>query len=365
MRRELELLSLVSFVCFAVVLQGACSGGTDDENQDEVDAANLDADADTESPDGFEDDGGADTTDTSEAAESDTDTIDAGSEEDAEETDTDPDGDHCETLQEVSPEWLIPFQQGIVAALSGAAEIAPGQVLKDRFTQPNRDAVRNYLSQVITDLSLEPEIQSYVGGANVYVVLEATRQSDEYILLGAHFDGILNGPGANDNATGVALVAAVAKTLAGLSCRTRNVIFAFFDQEEFLLYGSHQFARMVNNMKLNIIAVHTVDQMGWDEDRDRAVELELPDDGLLEFYEDAVRQGAFNIPLIETTTAISDHASFREYNYPSVGLSEEYKSGDTTPYYHKSTDTYETVNFAYLQSTTALVNLAFANLLTQ
>ena len=46
------------------------------------------------------------------------------------------------------------------------------------------------------------------------------------------------------------------------------------------------------------------------------------------------------------------------------GLTEEYVNGDTTPHYHKSTDTYATVNFAYLADVTAVVSEAFKGIAT-
>ena len=39
-------------------------------------------------------------------------------------------------------------------------------------------------------------------------------------------------------------------------------------------------------------------------------------------------------------------------------------NGDTTPHYHKSTDTYATVNFAYLADVTAVVSEAFKGIAT-
>ena len=62
-----------------------------------------------------------------------------------------------------------------------------------------------------------------------------------------------------------------------------------------------------------------------------------------------------------TTTGSTDHASFRP-TFLAIGLTEEYTSGDTTPYYHKAGDTFDTVNFPYLLSTTVLVNQVVADL---
>ena len=43
-----------------------------------------------------------------------------------------------------------------------------------------------------------------------------------------------------------------------------------------------------------------------------------------------------------------------------AGLCEEWAGCDTTPYYHEPSDTFDTINFEYLKSTTMLVHYAFA-----
>ena len=57
-------------------------------------------------------------------------------------------------------------------------------------------------------------------------------------MVGAHLDSEVGSPGANDNATGVAAVLAVARALKDLQCRSRGVMFVMFDQEEVGLLGS-------------------------------------------------------------------------------------------------------------------------------
>lgn len=72
--------------------------------------------------------------------------------------------------------------------------------------------------------------------------------ADEWIILAAHYDhlGVKNGkvhPGADDNATGVAMLLEVAEAFAlGASKPRRSVFFVFFDLEEFGLQGSTHFA---------------------------------------------------------------------------------------------------------------------------
>ena len=61
------------------------------------------------------------------------------------------------------------------------------------------------------------------------------------------------------------------------------------------------------------------------------------------------------IPLLITPESGSDHSAFRKLGFKAVGITEEYRNKDTTPYIHRPGDTYETVNFDYLASTTRLL----------
>jgi hypothetical protein len=88
------------------------------------------------------------------------------------------------------------------------------------------------------------------GGTNLIGILPGTDLADEYVMVGAHYDGLGSscsgsGPadsicnGATDNATGTAIVIDVLRSyaLSGTQPR-RSIIFAFWDREEDGLRGS-------------------------------------------------------------------------------------------------------------------------------
>jgi Zn-dependent M28 family amino/carboxypeptidase len=218
------------------------------------------------------------------------------------------------------------------------------------------------MKTLFQDLGLTPAEHAYGSGTNVYATLPAT-MGMQTVVFGAHFDSVAVSPGANDNATGVAAVFAVARYATKLTCRSKSLIFVLFDEEEVGLVGSKQFAAKLKNDGTMVHSVHTIDQMGWDMDGDRAIELELPDTGLRELYQAAVTKLGVSVPLTPTMTSSTDHSSFRP-TFLAVGLTEEYASrpSDTTPYYHKAGDVFDTVNFAYLLSTTTVVNQVVADL---
>jgi hypothetical protein len=248
------------------------------------------------------------------------------------------------------------LQREILSALSGETEIRPGVKLADRFTAENRQEARTYLAALFTRLGLEPKKQDYsADGENVYAVLSCGRPSAETIIVGAHYDSVRNAPGANDDASGVALVAAVALEMTRTTARTRDIMFVFFDQEERGLVGARAFAQMLKDENRPVHSVHTIDQMGWDSNGNRAVEIELPYEGALELYRKVSNGLQPPIQLFTTTETGSDHQAFRRLGFKAVGVTEEYHHGDTTPFYHKPGDTFATINFDYLTSTTKLV----------
>lgn len=89
-----------------------------------------------------------------------------------------------------------------------------------------------------------------IAGQNVGAVLRGRDPAvaDEFVIVSAHYDhlGIRNGrlhPGADDNASGVSMMLAVARRLAEASERPRrSIVFVGFDLEERMLWGSRWFA---------------------------------------------------------------------------------------------------------------------------
>jgi Zn-dependent M28 family amino/carboxypeptidase len=205
----------------------------------------------------------------------------------------------------------------------------------------------------LTSLGWVPMLAAYPSGANVYAMLPATVTTSHQIIVGAHFDTVPGSPGANDDATGVAAVLAVARYLTDAPCRNAAVTVILFDEEEAGLFGSRAAANTLSAQQADVIAVHTIDQIGWDGDGDRRFEIELPTTQLEADYQAAA--AVIGVPVTTTTTTGTDHQSFRAAGFPSVGLTEEYVGGDTSPYRHTPQDTAATVNPDYLVAGAQLV----------
>ncbi len=264
---------------------------------------------------------------------------------------TAPDASPCGAL-DVEPAWLTPALSDAISRLSGASEIVPGTTLPDRATAPRRGIARDWIADQLDALGLAPQLHAYGSGTNVWARLPGSDPSAGWIVLGAHYDSVAGSPGANDNASGVAAVLASARLLRD-TCRRAGVIVALFDQEEIGLVGSEAFADLLVDTAEDVVAVHTIDQLAWDEDGDRVYEIELPTQTIWSQYQAAA--GALGFDVSETTVTTTDHQAFRERGFPAAGVTEEYFGGDTTDCYHLPCDVFADVDLAYTTDGVSLI----------
>ena len=280
--------------------------------------------------------------------------------------------------QNLSLEKYYPEQKNIIQQLTGIQPVNTRQYLLSRSKKSERGLTRKYLSSLIKTIGLEPLSQKYAQpnihpvidlflgpfkGANVYTILPSTNKSEEYVVIGAHFDTERNCPGAIDNGTGVAIIYSVVKELTKLEDRSKNVILIFFDQEEESLNGSMAFAKYLHEKKMKIHSVHTLDAMGWDRDGDRAIEIEQPTESLEKIYRNTAAE--LGIPLHTTNFNSTDHYSFTILGFNTIGLTDELANGDYAPYKDTPNDTYDTVNFEFVASCTNLVAHVFKKILSE
>ena len=108
---------------------------------------------------------------------------------------------------------------------------------------------------------------------NVIGFLPASEPTDDYIVIGAHYDhlGRLgNGiyPGADDNASGVTALLAVARMFVAMKADgkgpRKNLLFVAFDGKELDLAGSRRFVHEMEIPRSRITAMVNLDMLGTD-----------------------------------------------------------------------------------------------------
>jgi len=105
--------------------------------------------------------------------------------------------------------------------------------------------------------------EGLITGRNIIAHLEGvTRPS---VLLGAHYDSVVGSPGANDNASGTAVVLEIARNLSSTPL-ARQAWFVAFDGEEDGLHGSRAFVKAAQPQFLSgLKAMLNFDMVGINE----------------------------------------------------------------------------------------------------
>jgi Zn-dependent M28 family amino/carboxypeptidase len=211
-------------------------------------------------------------------------------------------------------------------------------------------------------LGLDAFKQEFTGGTNLLGVIPGTDLADEYVLVGAHLDGLGNscrntGPadsicnGATDNATGAAVVIDIMRQIA-LSPEPprRSVIFAFWDREEDGLLGSQAYVNDPLIPLEDTVAYVNMDIQGANlrpSSRDVTFAIGAETGGTL--LSDATAAAAAPGPLDTRLLSVvfgqgrSDHAVLIAAGVPSVFFTDS-----TGPCYHTVDDESEIVDFGKL-----------------
>jgi len=104
------------------------------------------------------------------------------------------------------------------------------------------DAIR-LLSAEVSRVRLDVQTSvSTVASQNVVGVVPGVERPEEEVLVAAHYDSVPVGPGAEDNAAGVAVLLEAARVMAGSKPR-RTVRFIAFSAEETGLGGAFSYVR--------------------------------------------------------------------------------------------------------------------------
>jgi Predicted aminopeptidases len=198
------------------------------------------------------------------------------------------------------------------------------------------------------------------------VVTNKEGRGKRTILVSAHYDSRMQNlrdaesraPGANDNATGVAAALEVARLLRPVPL-SDSLRFVFFSGEEQGLWGSYAYAPQVKREGLDLRFVFNLDQIGYPP-QDRALYVDRDEgghpsnnaasDALVKRVQELART-VIKVPTRVDPAYGSDYVPFEELGYTIVGL---YEAGKDYPAYHRSTDTADKVDFAYVADMTRL-----------
>jgi hypothetical protein len=112
------------------------------------------------------------------------------------------------------------------------------------------------------------------------------RQDDQrggsLIILGAHFDSVQGTPGADDNASGVAVLLEAARLLARARVGSQ-ILFCAFNLEELNMIGSSYFVKKLKSVGAKVAAMRSLEIVGYTDSRPGSQKYPF---GLKAFYPD-------------------------------------------------------------------------------
>jgi hypothetical protein len=195
---------------------------------------------------------------------------------------------------------------------------------------------------------------------NVICTKSGIGNTGQVIAICGHFDcrmenlddAATRAPGADDNATGIAVMLELARILAQVQL-SDTVQFIAFSGEEQGLWGSTAYAQYAQANNINIRCLINLDEVGYPP-ADSAIIVErdmgnqvTTNDQASQNYGKVMAQMATdytNMPVVLGPIYASDYMPFEARGYVVIGA---YEGGDN-PNYHRSTDTTASVDFTYV-----------------
>lgn len=169
-----------------------------------------------------------------------------------------------------------------------------------------------------------PNVRVFVGdpaSSTTTNVIAQTKSgsAEDTVMIGAHLDSVVQGPGINDNGSGSATVLEIALQMAKLEEKpSSRVRFAFWGAEEIGLLGSTHYVENLEDDELDSISAYLNFDMVGSENFVRSV-YEGPDEV------ENIFEGYFDERNLETETnsaldGRSDHGPFQDAGIPTGGL---------------------------------------------
>jgi len=266
--------------------------------------------------------------------------------------------------------------ESLGARLMGHVRVLAGEIGERNLFRPRGlNAAAEYIRRVwtaqgvsVTEEAFEVDGQRCV---NVVAELRGSSRPAEIVLVGAHYDSLIGTPGANDNATGVAVLLEMGAALKRrVPARTVRLV-AFVNEEppyfKSEAMGSRVHARNARRRGENVVAMISLETVGYYTDAPGSQRYPFPFGAfypstgnflgvvgnlssrwlVVDFLHHFVVATDFPVEGTATVPWIpgvdwSDHWSFWKEGYPAVMLT------DTAPYryphYHSPDDLPDQVN---------------------
>jgi Zn-dependent M28 family amino/carboxypeptidase len=210
---------------------------------------------------------------------------------------------------------------------------------------------------------------------NLIVEIDGASKGEEIVVIGAHYDTVEGTPGADDNASGVAALLALARRLADAKPRRPLRFVAFVNEEpprfQTRQMGSWRYAKRCRDRGERIAAMLSLEMLGYYDARrgaqsyPRGLEAFYPDRGdflaivgnlrshaLVRRCARAFRRASrmplqsAAVPELVPHVGWSDQWAFWQFGWPAVMITDT--ALFRNPHYHMPSDTPETLDYERL-----------------
>jgi Zn-dependent M28 family amino/carboxypeptidase len=262
---------------------------------------------------------------------------------------------------------------------------------RNPFTNSRRLAdVQSYIEREFKSygLSVESDFFTYWGKSYSNIIGRGKANPNaSLVILGAHFDSVEGTPGADDNASGVAVLLEAARLLAGARLK-HQLLFCAFNLEEQNMVGSTHLAKKLKNAGANIRAMVSLEMVGFTDRRPGGQKYPTglswfyPERGdfiavvgnwrsysLLKQFTRSMRRVS-GLPVESLTVLgngllipavrLSDHSPFWDAGYPALLVTDT--SFFRNPHYHRPSDTIETLDLEFMAKVCEGVVMSVLNL---
>ncbi|UCF68448.1 MAG: M20/M25/M40 family metallo-hydrolase [Acidobacteriota bacterium] len=264
----------------------------------------------------------------------------------------------------------VPYVSQVAGEVSQAEVTSTIQTLQDfgtRYSLTSQcDDAADWIFTTMVDYGLEVSYEEFQFAGktlrNVVGRLEGSLYPDDVLIVGAHYDStsespLTYAPGADDNASGVAGVLEAARILSQYRSESTIEFICFGGEEQGRLGSKHNAAEAAGAGK-NILGMVNLDMIGyWPESSDR--ELDIGKNEASSWLADVAENAALTYASIpvhnwpDTGVCYDDQVSYWEQGYDAIVLMDCYEahldpggSGESTPHYHRTSDTISTLDLA-------------------
>ena len=246
------------------------------------------------------------------------------------------------------------------------------------ITEGNVQA-QQWLTMELEDLGYEVDRDLFdadgTEAVNLVVRKTGALRSDHVWILSAHYDSTstqptTDAPGADDNASGVAVVLEAARILADVELGD-SVWFVLTGAEEQGSLGSEHMTEWLLDEGVQVQGVMAPDMIGyWPLGEDDALDI-LGDDESEHLIEDmaamADAMGVAHKTWVHHGYCYGDdHTNFQEAGFPAISPMDCVEahnlssSGESTPHYHRSSDRLDTLHMGFTTRVGQLMVATFA-----